>query len=348
MKTLLVTGGAGFIGSNFIPYFLAQHPQYSILNLDLLTYAGDLENLKEIKDHPRYHFIQGNITDRKLLENLFDTYDFHGVIHFAAESHVDNSIENPSVFIETNVNGTFTLLDVAYKHWMETPFTYKKCYLSYDLPRFHHISTDEVYGSLGAEGLFTEKTHYAPNSPYSASKAASDMLVRSYHHTYGLNTIITNCSNNYGPKQHDEKLIPTIIRKALCHEPIPIYGDGKNIRDWLYVADHCHGIDLAYHGGKGGETYNIGGRKEKDNNYIVHKVCEVLDKIHPLNTNNSNNAPSHSYTQFITYVKDRPGHDRRYAIDATKIETELGWKADENFESGIMKTVKWYLEKYNG
>ncbi len=346
MKTLLVTGGAGFIGSNFIPYFLEKYPQYSIVNLDLLTYAGDLENLKELQDHPRYHFTQGNITNRKLLENLFDTYDFYGVIHFAAESHVDNSIENPEVFIETNVNGTFTLLDVAYKHWMEAPFKYKEPSTSNQqpetinqLPRFHHISTDEVYGSLGKKGLFTETTCYAPNSPYSASKAASDMLVRSYHHTYGMNTIITNCSNNYGPKQHYEKLIPTIIRKALRHEAIPIYGDGKNIRDWLYVADHCSGIDLAFHHGKNGETYNIGGRNEKDNNHIVHTICKILDKIHPMK--------SRSYTELITYVPDRPGHDRRYAIDATKIETELGWRADENFESGIMKTITWYLEKYN-
>jgi len=339
LKTLLVTGGAGFIGSNFIPYFLEQHPQYSILNLDLLTYAGNLENLKEIKDHPRYSFIEGNITNRKLLENLFDTYDFHGIVHFAAESHVDNSIENPSIFIETNVNGTFTLLDVAYKHWMEAPFKYKEQYTDNQLPRFHHISTDEVYGSLKDNGLFTEQSPYAPNSPYSASKASSDMLVRSYHHTYGMNTVITNCSNNYGPKQHYEKLIPTIIKNALSGNPIPIYGDGSNIRDWLYVIDHCRGIDLAFHHGKNGETYNIGGRNEKDNNHIVHTICKILDKIHPMKIR--------SYTELITYVPDRPGHDRRYAIDADKIETELDWRADENFESGIMKTVEWYLEKYN-
>ena len=341
-KNILITGGAGFIGSNFIPYFLAQYPQCSIVNLDLLTYAGNLGNLKELQGYPRYYFIEGNITDRKLLENLFKIYDFYGVIHFAAESHVDNSIRNPGIFIETNVNGTFILLDVAYKYWMDAPFTYKSCYTQLNtqsIPRFHHISTDEVYGSLGRNGLFTEKTPYAPNSPYSASKAASDMLVRSYHHTYGLNTVITNCSNNYGPKQHHEKFIPTIIRNALDGNPIPIYGNGSNIRDWLYVADHCKGIDLAFHHAKNGETYNIGGENEKNNNEIAHTICIILDKLHPMK--------NYSYTKLISYVEDRPGHDQRYAIDARKIKTELGWKANESFESGIMKTVKWYLAKYN-
>jgi dTDP-glucose 4,6-dehydratase len=247
---------------------------------------------------------------------------------------VDNSIKNPAVFIETNVKGTFTLIDVAYKQWMEKPFVHKK---GYELCRFHHISTDEVYGSLGAEGLFSEETPYAPNSPYSASKAGSDMIVRSYHHTYGMNTVITNCSNNYGPKQHDEKLIPTIIRNALRGENIPIYGDGKNIRDWLFVLDHVKGIDLVYHKGKNGEVYNIGGRNERNNNYIAEMICKILDEVHPKKV---------SYKGQITYVEDRAGHDRRYAIDATKIEKELGWKADENFETGIVKTVQWYLKKY--
>lgn len=333
MKSILVTGCAGFIGSNFVPYFLEKYPEYRIINLDLLTYAGDLENLNEVKGNEHYTFVKGDICDRELVERLFRTYDIKGVIHFAAESHVDNSIKNPGVFIETNVNGTFTLIDVAYKYWMEKPFVHKA---GYELCRFHHISTDEVYGTLGEEGLFTEETPYAPNSPYSASKAGSDMIVRSYHHTYGMNTIITNCSNNYGPKQHDEKFIPTIIRKALQGEKIPIYGDGKNIRDWLYVLDHCTGIDLAYHKGKTGEVYNIGGRNERDNNYIANKVCEILDELLPKNA---------SYKEQITYVEDRAGHDRRYAIDATKIENELGWKADENFESGILKTVKWYLKR---
>ncbi|WP_010137046.1 dTDP-glucose 4,6-dehydratase [Ochrovirga pacifica] len=335
MKTILLTGTAGFIGSNFVSYFLEQHKNYQLISLDSLTYAGSLDNLKEVAQHPRHLFVKGDIIDRALLTSLFDTYSINGVIHFAAESHVDNSIANPDVFIQTNVNGTFTLLDVAYKHWMEQPFTYKT---NYKDARFLHISTDEVYGSLEATGLFTETTPYAPNSPYSASKASSDLLVRSYHHTYGLNTVITNCSNNYGPQQHDEKLIPTVIRKALTGAPIPIYGDGKNIRDWLYVKDHCTGIDLAYHKGKAGEVYNIGGKNERDNNYIAQKICLLLDTYSPKKTG--------SYLEQITYVKDRAGHDRRYAIDATKIETQLGWKAQENFETGIKKTIKWYLKKY--
>ncbi len=335
MKSILVTGCAGFIGSNFVPYFLEKYPEYKIINLDLLTYAGDLENLKEIANHKNYTFIEGDIRDRDLVEKIFKEYDIQGVIHFAAESHVDNSIKNPGIFIETNVNGTYTLVDVAKNYWMEKPFTYKEKYKNC---KFHHISTDEVYGTLGETGLFTETTPYAPNSPYSASKASSDMIVRSYHHTFGLNTVITNCSNNYGPKQHDEKLIPTIIRNALQGNPIPIYGDGKNIRDWLYVLDHCTGIDLAYHDGKSGETYNIGGRNERDNLYIVDKICEILDRVKP---------SEKSYKELITFVEDRAGHDRRYAIDATKIENELGWKADENFESGILKTIEWYLEKYS-
>lgn len=333
-KYILVTGCAGFIGSNFVPYFLEQYPEYHLINLDLLTYAGNLDNLCEVEDNARYTFIQGDICDRSLVESIFEDYTIHGVIHFAAESHVDNSIKNPGVFIETNVNGMFTLIDVAYKTWMEKPFVLKE---GYEACRFHHISTDEVYGTLGATGLFTENTSYAPNSPYSASKASSDMIVRAYHHTYGMNTVITNCSNNYGPKQHDEKLIPTIIRKALNNQKIPIYGDGKNIRDWLYVLDHCKGIDLVFHEGNSGETYNIGGRNERDNLYIAHKICEILDTLKPKAT---------SYKEQITFVEDRAGHDRRYAIDATKIETKLGWEAEENFESGILKTIQWYLKKY--
>ncbi len=341
MKNILLTGTAGFIGSNFVPYFLEKYPQHNLINLDLLTYAGSLENLKECTNNPRYKFIKGDICNRELIEYIFNEFDIKGIIHFAAESHVDNSIKNPDVFIKTNVDGTFTLLDVVYKHWMEAPFKYKDGYKDC---RFHHISTDEVYGTLPDDPniLFTEKTPYAPNSPYSASKASSDMIVRSYHHTYGLDTIITNCSNNYGPKQHNEKLIPTIIRNALQGNPIPIYGDGKNIRDWLYVLDHCKGVDLAFHKGKAGETYNIGGRNERTNIYIANKICEILDELYPI----SNNSQLKSYKELITFVKDRPGHDRRYAIDATKIESELGWKADENFESGIVKTIKWYLNKY--
>ena len=333
MKNILVTGGAGFIGSNFVPYYLEAHEDHHVVNLDLLTYAGDLNNLLEIKDHPRYTFIQGDIVDRDFIEELFEKYKFAGVFHFAAESHVDNSIEGPEAFIKTNVNGTFTLLDVARNIWQDGPGKIKEDAIG---NRFLHISTDEVYGSLGETGLFTEETAYAPNSPYSASKASSDFLVRSYFHTYGMNVVTTNCSNNYGPKQHKEKLIPTIIRKALAVEPIPIYGDGKNVRDWLYVLDHCKGIDLAFQEGRSGETYNIGGRNERNNLYIVDKICSLLDIKRP-------KSDGSSYKDLISFVTDRPGHDQRYAIDATKIETELGWQADENFESGIDKTVDWYL-----
>ncbi len=333
-KTILVTGCAGFIGSNFVPYFLEQYAEYNIINLDLLTYAGDLENLKECENNPRYKFIKGDICNRELVEFIFSEYDIQGVIHLAAESHVDNSIKNPDIFIKTNVNGTFTLVDVAYKYWMDKPFNFKE---EYQDCRFHHISTDEVYGTLGETGLFTETTSYAPNSPYSASKASSDMIIRSYVETFGMNCVITNCSNNYGPKQHDEKLIPTIIRNALKGNPIPIYGDGKNIRDWLYVLDHCKGIDLVFHKGLKGETYNIGGRNERTNLQIVNRICEILDEKLP---------KENSYKELITFVEDRAGHDRRYAIDASKFENELGWKADENFDTGIVKTIEWYLKKY--
>ncbi|MCR4941227.1 MAG: dTDP-glucose 4,6-dehydratase [Campylobacter sp.] len=333
-KNILVTGCAGFIGSNFVPYFLEKYPEYNVINLDLLTYAGNLENLKEVENNPRYKFIKGDICNRELVEFIFDEYDINGVIHFAAESHVDNSIKNPGVFVHTNVTGTYTLLNVAKNFWLKKPFKYDE---KYENARFHHISTDEVYGTLGESGYFSETTPYAPNSPYSASKASSDMLVRAYHETFGLNTITTNCSNNYGPKQHDEKLIPTIIRNALASKPIPIYGDGKNIRDWLYVLDHCKGIDLAYHKGINGQTYNIGGRNERTNLQIANKICEILDTKVPKQS---------SYAKQITFVEDRAGHDRRYAIDATKIENELGWKADENFDSGIVKTIEWYLGKY--
>ncbi|MFY0603987.1 MAG: dTDP-glucose 4,6-dehydratase [Flavobacteriaceae bacterium] len=335
MHTILVTGGAGFIGANFIPYYLNEYDNIHIVNLDALTYAGDLSNLNEVNEHPRYTFVKGDICDRNLVENLFQKYQFAGVIHFAAESHVDNSIKNPDAFIKTNVFGTFNVLDVAKNHWMEGPNIYKK---GFEQSRFHHISTDEVYGTLGEEGLFTEDTPYAPNSPYSASKASSDFLVRSYFHTYGMQVVTTNCSNNYGPKQHDEKLIPTIIRKALSGDSIPIYGDGQNIRDWLYVLDHCKGISLVYKNGLIGETYNIGGKNERNNLYIANTICELLDTIKPKKT---------SYKEQINFVKDRPGHDFRYAINATKLENNLGWKADENFESGIRKTVEWYIEKYN-
>ena len=334
-ETILITGGAGFIGANFVPYFLQTFPEYRVVNLDKLTYAGNLDNLKECKNNPNYIFIQGDICDGAFVSKIFEDYDIRGVFHFAAESHVDNSITGPLPFIKTNIEGTFNLLETARKHWMVTPGQVKQ---GYEKCRFHHISTDEVYGTLGQTGFFTEKTPYAPNSPYSASKASSDFLVRAYHHTYGLNTTTSNCSNNYGPKQHAEKLIPTIIRKALSGQNIPIYGDGKNVRDWLYVLDHCKGIALVWQKGKTGETYNIGGRNERNNLEIVDRICTLLDKLKPA-------ADGQSYKRLITFVKDRAGHDRRYAIDATKIETELGWHAEENFDSGIIKTVKWYLEQ---
>ena len=355
MKNILLTGTAGFIGSNFVPYFLDKYPDYNLINLDLLTYAGTLDNLRECESNPRYKFIKGDICNRELVEFIFNEYDINGVIHFAAESHVDNSIKNPGVFVQTNVNGTFTLIDVARAYWMNKPFEYKS---NYQDCRFHHISTDEVYGTLNETDLFTESTPYAPNSPYSASKASSDMIIRAYNETYGMNTVITNCSNNYGPKQHDEKLIPTIIRKALAGESIPIYGDGKNIRDWLYVLDHCKGIDIVYHTGKTGNTYNIGGRNERTNLQIVDAITTILDAKVPLSSDSQSTTPSHSqldwesnknitsYKDLITFVEDRAGHDRRYAIDATKLEDELGWEADENFDTGIIKTIEWYLNKY--
>lgn len=334
-ETILITGGAGFIGANFVSYFLTNFPEYRVVNLDKLTYAGNLDNLTECKTNPNYLFVQGDICDSAFVNRVFEEYDIRGVFHFAAESHVDNSISGPLPFIKTNIEGTFNLLEAARKHWMLAPGQIKP---GYEKCRFHHISTDEVYGTLGQTGFFIETTPYAPNSPYSASKASSDFLVRAYHHTYGLNTTTSNCSNNYGPKQHAEKLIPTIIRKALSGQNIPIYGDGKNVRDWLYVLDHCRGIALVWQKGKTGETYNIGGRNEKNNLEIADTICALLDKLRPA-------KDGQSYKRLITFVKDRAGHDRRYAIDASKIETELGWHAEENFETGIVKTIEWYLEK---
>ncbi len=334
MKSILITGGAGFIGSNFVPYFTEKYPEYHVINLDKLTYAGNLDNIKECDGMSNYTFVQGDICDRALIEKLFAEHDIRGVIHFAAESHVDNSIKNPGAFIKTNIEGTFTLIDVAFRHWMEGPNKVKE---GYEDCRFHHISTDEVYGTLGNEGMFEETTPYAPNSPYSASKASSDFIVRAYHHTFGMNVTTSNCSNNYGPKQHSEKLIPTIITNALAEKPLPIYGKGENIRDWLYVLDHCKAIDLIYHTGKAGETYNVGGRNERNNITIVKTICAILDEKCP-------RANGKKYEELITFVQDRAGHDFRYAIDATKLETELGWKADETFDTGIVKTVEWYLK----
>jgi len=339
LLTLLVTGGAGFIGSNFIPYFLNKYAGCRIVNLDKLTYAGNLANLEEVENHPRYRFIRGDIINRRLVEDVFTDLQIKGVLHFAAESHVDRSIEGPDVFIRTNVEGTFTVLDVARNSWLLAPGVPRP---GYETCRFHHVSTDEVYGSLGPTGLFSEETPYAPNSPYSASKASADMLVRSYFQTFGLNVVITNCSNNFGPKQHDEKLIPTIIRKALSLESIPIYGDGRNIRDWLYVLDHCKAIDIVYHRGRIGETYNIGCRNERENIYIARRICAALDTIAPELRQGSRIK---SYADLITSVADRPGHDRRYAIDPSKIETELGWRAEETFETGILRTISWYVDR---
>lgn len=336
---LLVTGGAGFIGSNFIIYMLNKYPEYKIVNLDLLTYAGKLENLTEVENHPNYEFVKGNVCDRELIEHLFQKYQFQGVFHFAAESHVDNSIKNPGAFVETNVNGTFTVLDVARKYWMDSPGKVKN---EFKNARFHHISTDEVFGSLGDEGYFNEESPYAPNSPYSASKAASDMLVRSYFRTYGMNVVITNCSNNFGPRQHDEKLIPTIIRKALAGELIPIYGNGLNVRDWLFVEDHCTAIDVVYHQGKAGELYLVGGNNEKTNIEIVDTICEILDKAA---FDKLQAFGIKSFKSLITFVDDRAGHDYRYAIDSSKLKNELMWIPRTNWYKGLVQTIDYYLKK---
>jgi dTDP-glucose 4,6-dehydratase len=312
---ILVTGGAGFIGSNFIIYMLKRYPEYKIINLDLLTYAGNLENLNEVANNPKYSFVRGDITDAKLVDKIYsDGVDV--VVHFAAESHVDRSILEPEVFVKTNVLGTQVLLDASIK---------------YTVQKFVHVSTDEVYGTLGNTGLFSESTPLSPNSPYSASKAGSDLLVRAYHETFGLPINITRCSNNYGPYQFPEKLIPLMISNALRDQRLPVYGDGLNIRDWLYVEDHCSAIDLVLHKGVSGEVYNIGGNNERTNLEIVETVLGELGKS----------------AKLIEYVKDRPGHDRRYAIDASKITSELGWKPKHHFESGIKETILWYLDNQN-
>lgn len=332
MKTVLVTGGAGFIGANYVAYLLDIEDSCQVIVLDKLTYAGNKKNLESVWEHPNFTFIEGDIADSRLLESLFNKYAITDVIHFAAESHVDNSIHAPEAFIQTNIVGTFKLLEQCRITWLEAPNTLKQ---DFKESRFLHVSTDEVYGSLGAEGLFKETTAYAPNSPYSASKASSDFLVRSYFHTYGLPVVTSNCSNNYGPFQHKEKLIPTIIRKALAGEAIPIYGKGDNIRDWLYVTDHCYGIYKIWKKGVLGETYNVGGNNEKTNMQVVQLLCEILDQKQPAKD---------SYTKQISFVEDRLGHDFRYAIDASKISHDLGWKPKENFETGIVKTVEWYLK----
>ncbi len=329
--TVLVTGGAGFIGSNFILQWMKRESS-SLLNLDKLTYAGNLRNLLPVVSDPRYSFLQGDICDRELLCNLLQLRKPRAIVHFAAESHVDRSIHGPDDFIRTNVNGTFSLLEETRAYWTALPEKER------DQFRFLHISTDEVYGSLGAdEAAFCETTAYAPNSPYSASKAASDHLVRAYHHTYGLPTLTTNCSNNYGPFQFPEKLIPLMILNACAGKPLPVYGDGQNIRDWVFVEDHCDAVITVLRRGRSGQTYNIGGWNEKKNMEIVETICAMLDELRPAD-------PVVPHRQLIRFVKDRPGHDRRYAMDGRKIEQELGWKPRETFETGIRKTVQWYLD----
>jgi dTDP-glucose 4,6-dehydratase len=341
MKKVLVTGGAGFIGSAVCRY-LVKEKGIQVLNVDKLTYAGNTESLKEVADSPLYRFVQIDICDRDKISASLADFCPDAVMHLAAESHVDRSIDGPVAFIQTNIVGTYTMLDCVREYWISLPKTAEEKRLSSDLRplssefRFHHISTDEVYGSLDAEGLFTETTPYDPRSPYSASKASSDHLVMAWYHTYGLPVVITNCSNNYGPYHFPEKLIPLVILNALEGRSLPVYGKGDNIRDWLYVEDHARALVTVVEKGRVGETYNIGGHNERTNLEVVQTICRILDELRP--------HEAGSYSDLITFVADRPGHDQRYAIDATKLETELGWKTQENFDSGIRKTVQWYLD----
>jgi len=333
---ILVTGGAGFIGGNFVLDWLANPAAEGVVNLDKLTYAGNLATLKSLENDSRHIFIQGDIGDYELVLSLLKKHQIHAVVNFAAESHVDRSIHGPGDFIQTNVVGTFNLLEAVRTYWSDLSESAKTEF------RFLHVSTDEVYGSLSpTDPAFTETNTYEPNSPYSASKAASDHLVRAWHHTYGLPVLTTNCSNNYGPYHFPEKLIPLVILNALAGKPLPIYGDGQQIRDWLYVKDHCSAIRRVLEAGKLGETYNVGGWNEKPNLDVVHTICSILDKLRP---KAGGAGAENKYASQITYVKDRPGHDRRYAIDASKLERELGWKPAETFETGIQKTVQWYLD----
>jgi len=325
-KNILITGGAGFIGCHVVRLFVNKYPEYRIINLDKLTYAGNLENLKDVENQPNYEFIKADICDVEKVKSVFETYDIDSVIHLAAESHVDRSIENPLEFAQTNVLGTLTLLNQAKNSWKN----------EYEGKLFYHISTDEVYGSLGNEGYFLEDTPYDPKSPYSAAKASSDHFVRAFHNTYGLPCVITNCSNNYGPNQFPEKLIPLFINNILNNKPLPVYGEGLNIRDWLYVVDHARAIDVVFHGGNIGDTYNIGGFNEWTNIDLIKVICKKMDEKLGRETGESE--------KLITYVKDRAGHDMRYAIDSTKISEELGWKPSLQFEEGIEKTISWYLE----
>jgi len=332
MRNVMITGGAGFIGSNFVRYMLNAEPQISVVNLDALTYAGSLENLKDLPDSSRHLFVQGDICDRQLVDDLLRRHEIDTVVHFAAETHVDRSIVAPGQFIQTNVVGTFTLLEAVRNYWLE------EAALRSESVRFHHISTDEVFGSLQpGDPAWSEDTPYAPNSPYAASKAASDHLVRAYQHTYSLPTSITNCSNNYGPYQFPEKLIPLMILNALQGQALPVYGDGGQIRDWLYVDDHCEAILAVLQRGKTGETYNLGGDNQPTNLMVVQTLCEILDELIP-------DSPYAPHGSLIRYVADRPGHDRRYAMNSAKIRTGLGWQPRESLESGLIKTVKWYLD----
>jgi len=327
---ILITGGAGFIGSAVIRHII-KNSDYEVLNVDKLTYAGNLESLKEISDSSRYKFAQVDICDKESMKSLFAEFQPDAVMHLAAESHVDRSIDGPGTFIQTNIIGTYTMLEAAYNYFTTLPEEKKRSF------RFHHISTDEVYGSLGDKGLFTETTPYDPRSPYSASKASSDHLVSAWYHTYGLPVLITNCSNNYGPYHFPEKLIPLVILNALHEKELPVYGKGDNIRDWLYVEDHAKALLMVVEKGIPGETYNVGGRNERTNLEVVKTICRTLDDERP-------RSNGEKYEDLITFVKDRPGHDKRYAIDATKLESELGWQAEENFDTGVKKTVKWYLD----
>lgn len=328
-RRILITGGAGFIGSNFVHHWCQHYPGDRVVVLDALTYAGNLKSLADLDDHPNLRFVQGDIGDRPCVDQLLADEAIDTVAHLAAESHVDRSILGPAAFVQTNVVGTFTLLESFRQHWMERGQPASD--------RFLHVSTDEVYGSLGPDDHpFTETTPYAPNSPYSASKASSDHLARAYFHTYGLPTLITNCSNNYGPYHFPEKLIPLVCINILLGKPLPIYGDGQNVRDWLYVGDHCRALDAVIHRGTPGETYNIGGNNEVKNIALVSTICELMDEL-------ASDLPTHPSRELITYVKDRPGHDRRYAINATKIQTELGWTPTETLETGLLQTVQWYL-----
>ncbi|QPJ62180.1 MAG: dTDP-glucose 4,6-dehydratase [Candidatus Nitronauta litoralis] len=330
MKTYLVTGGAGFIGGNFV-LLTMQRPDVKIINLDALTYAGNLDTLQSLNDNPNHVFVEGDIRDRELVRSLFKEHQPDYVVNFAAESHVDRSIDSPGDFILTNVVGTFEMLEAARAHWLSLEGKAKDDF------RFLHVSTDEVYGSLGATGLFTETTPYAPNSPYSASKAGADHLARAYNRTFGLPVLTTNCSNNYGPYQFPEKLIPLVTGKALAGEPLPVYGDGQQVRDWLFVEDHCSAIQRVLEAGTPGEVYNVGGDSEKPNLEVVKTICRLLDEMAP------DRGPV-PHEELITFVKDRPGHDRRYAIDASKIKNQLGWKPENDFESGLRKTMRWYLD----